>query len=163
MTSHVIYALTVGGGLLALSELPGRNGRMADDLLHIGEWRPALVVSLTSPGEMAQHDAQGLGGEIQSRGARWIHLPVPDMGVPDPADTGEWQAALELMSKVLRGGGRILVHCMGGCGRSGMVVLRLMIMAGEEPQAALARLRRIRPCAVETGEQLRWACRAVGA
>lgn len=160
MNSQIIYALTVGSGLLGLSELPGRTGRMDEDLLHIGEWRPSLVMSLTSLAEMAQHEAQGLGGEIQSRGARWIHLPVPDMGVPDPTEAGQWSAALDLASAALQGGGRVLVHCMGGCGRSGMVVLRLMIMAGEKPEPALARLRRVRPCAVETEEQLRWASRA---
>ena len=50
----------------------------------------------------------------------------------------------------LQGKGRVLIHCMGGCGRSGMAALRLMIEAGEAPGAALERLRAVRPCAVET-------------
>ena len=51
----------------------------------------------------------------------------------------------------------MVVHCMGGCGRSGMILLRLMIDAGETPDSALARLRTARPCAVETKAQMRWA------
>ncbi len=54
-------------------------------------------------------------------------------------------------------GGRVLVHCMGGCGRSGMALLRLMVESGEPADRALARLRAVRPCAVETPEQLAWA------
>ena len=38
-----------------------------------------------------------------------------------------------------------------------MAVLRLMFEAGEDAQAALIRLRAVRPCAVETEAQLAWA------
>ena len=60
---------------------------------------------------------------------------------------------------VVAGGGRVLFHCLGGCGRSGMAVLRLLVEMGEAPEAALERLRRVRPCAVETGDQCDWAAR----
>ena len=51
----------------------------------------------------------------------------------------------------------VLVHCFGGCGRSGMLVLRVMIEAGEPAGTALKRLRQVRPCAVETEAQMAWA------
>jgi protein-tyrosine phosphatase len=57
----------------------------------------------------------------------------------------------------LRSGGRVLVHCFGGCGRSGMAALRLMVAAGEGPESALHRLRASRACAVETEAQRLWA------
>ncbi len=38
-----------------------------------------------------------------------------------------------------------------------MILLRLMVEAGEEGAAALFRLRSARPCAVETGIQMKWA------
>jgi hypothetical protein len=38
--------------------------------------------------------------------------------------------------------------------------LRLMIEAGEASDAALERLRKTRPCAVETDAQRRWAVRS---
>ncbi|MGB3280173.1 MAG: protein-tyrosine phosphatase family protein, partial [Pseudorhodobacter sp.] len=58
---------------------------------------------------------------------------------------------------ILARGGRLMVHCRGGCGRTGMIALRLMVDTGEEPGAALARLRAVRPCAVETDAQEVWA------
>ena len=36
--------------------------------------------------------------------------------------------------------GCTLVHCYGGCGRSGIALLRLMCEAGEAPDHALERL-----------------------
>ena len=38
-----------------------------------------------------------------------------------------------------------------------MIVLRVMIEFGEDPDKALKRLRKIRPCAVETKPQETWA------
>jgi hypothetical protein len=38
-----------------------------------------------------------------------------------------------------------------------MIVLRIMVEFGENPDKALQRLRRIRPCAVETKDQENWA------
>ena len=153
----VIHALPVGGGILALCPMPGREGAYADDIEHIREWRPALVITLVTPAEMAAQNASQLGHDMQSRGARWVHMPIPDYGVPDKAQQAKWPMLSTAARTALRGGGRVLVHCMGGCGRSGMVALRLMVEAGEPASAALARLRHVRPCAVETEDQMTWA------
>jgi hypothetical protein len=38
-----------------------------------------------------------------------------------------------------------------------MLVLRLMVETGRPPEEALAQLRWVRPCAVETDAQMDWA------
>ena len=48
MTQIAFHALSVGGGLLALSALPGRGGAYARDLEHIRDWKPSIVVSMTT-------------------------------------------------------------------------------------------------------------------
>ncbi|MCZ4352300.1 protein-tyrosine phosphatase family protein [Roseovarius aestuarii] len=159
MTDFVIYAVPVAGGIVGIAPLPGGGDAAAykDDLLHMKDWRPALVLSMTTQAEMVAGGAERLGGDLQDLGTRWVHLPVPDFGVPEGRAVADWAAASHAALAALRGRGRVLVHCRGGCGRSGMVALRLMIEAGEAPEAALTRLRAIRPCAVETSAQLRWA------
>lgn len=157
MPDFVIHALQLDEGILALSPMPGRSGDYAADLEHLREWQPALLISLTTLAEMVDKGAADLGQNMQDRGARWVHLPVPDFGTPDADFDEKWPEVSRLARQALHGGGRVLVHCMGGCGRSGMVALRLMVDAGEKPGPALERLRRIRPCAVETEAQLNWA------
>lgn len=157
MSDFIIHALPVGGGILALAPLPGRGGGYGDDLAHLHDWQPALVISLTTLAEMEIHGAEALGADIQGIGARWAHLPVRDYGVPDPATAELWPETSIIARAALTGGGRVLAHCMGGCGRSGMAVLRLMIEDGEAPRKALARLRALHPCAVETEAQMDWA------
>ncbi|WP_291730675.1 protein-tyrosine phosphatase family protein [Leisingera sp. F5] len=153
-----IHALSAGGGILALCPLPGAGGDYRGDLIQIYQWKPGLVISMTTEAEHAAAGVPRLGIDVQSMACRWLHLPVPDFGVPPPGVAAKWAAASRSARQALGGGGRVLVHCKGGCGRSGMAVLRLMIECGEEPAQALARLRAVRPCAVETEAQLDWAC-----
>ncbi|MDJ0821091.1 MAG: dual specificity protein phosphatase family protein [Paracoccaceae bacterium] len=156
----VIHALPVGGGILALSPLPGAGGDYAADMDHIASWAPAFVVSLVTDVELVAAGARNLGADIQDKGTRWLQLPIGDFGVPDAAFETAWKDVSARLRQALQGGGRVLVHCRGGCGRSGMVALRLMIEAGDAPDEALPRLRAVRPCAIETDAQMRWAMQA---
>ena len=70
-----------------------------------------------------------------------------------------WVPISQTLHRILNTGGRVIVHCRGGCGRTGMAVLRLMVEAGEEGESAMNRLRVVRPCAVETSRQKDWALR----
>lgn len=166
-----IYDLSVGDGLLGIAPMPREN----DHLDAIEAWGAAAVISMTTRKELGAAQMPGLGRSLLSRGIEWDHVPVEDYGVPDPTPQANWETAPFVIGKgavqdlwkvaakralrTLADGERVLIHCKGGCGRSGMAALRLMILAGEAPDAALARLRAVRPCAVETDEQLAWATR----
>lgn len=157
MTEFRIHALSVGGGILGLCPMPGCDGDYAADLAHIRDWLPSLVITMSSRAELVRGGAEDLGSDLNDSGTRWAHMPVVDFGAPSADEAAEWPKISAQALAALNGGGRVLVHCRGGCGRSGMVVLRLMVEAGEDAQTALARLRALRPCAVETRAQLHWA------
>ncbi len=159
MAGFGIAELEAGGGRLALCPMPGREGDYAGDLAVVLTWRPAMVVTMATGPELAAHGALGLSGDLAARGIGWHHLPVADYGAESVALMLDWRrVSAEALGHLSEGGG-VLFHCLGGCGRSGMAVLRLMVEAGEAPEAALARLRAVRPCAVETGAQYAWAAR----
>ncbi|MDO8883933.1 MAG: protein phosphatase [Pseudotabrizicola sp.] len=145
------------GGTLALCPMPGRNGGYAADLETLLIWRPGLVLTMTSKLELATKGAATLPADLAAAGIDWRHLPVPDFGTPKADTAALWSDTSAQARAHLAQGGRVLAHCMGGCGRSGMAVLRLLADGGEDPDAALSRLRAARPCAVETKAQLRWA------
>ncbi|MBL9046476.1 MAG: dual specificity protein phosphatase family protein [Tabrizicola sp.] len=152
-----IAELAVGGGLLAISPMPGRGGTYQADLRDLLAFSPSLVLTMTTSEELASKEATTLPDDLAHHGILWLHLPIVDFGAPDAATSALWPEASVRAREVLAQGGKVLVHCMGGCGRSGMAVLRLMVEAGEEPAAALTRLRAVRHCAVETPEQYGWA------
>lgn len=147
--------LSVGGGEVRIAPCAGRGGDFTGDLADWLAWRPALVVSMTTAAEMERVGAGGLRAELAAAGVDWLHCPVADYGVPDAG----WEGIAAKASHILIRGGRVLFHCIGGCGRSGAAVLRLMVDCGERPSAALSRLRAVRSCAVETEAQFKWASR----
>ncbi len=144
-----------GGGSIGLCRMPGRGGGLAEDIAIVAAWSPRLVASLTEAKELAAHGAGGLGEALRTQGIAHRHCPIVDYGAPEAG--GVWDALAAELHGALDCGGRVLLHCMGGCGRSGMIALRLMVERGEAAQAALARLRAVRPCAVETDGQMAWA------
>ena len=152
-----IFELTFGAGLLGISPMPGRSGAYEADLSALFRWEPTLVLSMTTTQEMAQKGAGGLGDDLRNAGVNWAHLPVSDFGAPPDKTSALWPANAALAHGIIAGGGRVLAHCHGGCGRSGMALLRLMVEAGENPEVALTRLRKARACAVETDAQFAWA------
>lgn len=150
MSEFAIYDLPVLSGLLGISPLP-------TDLDLLLAWQPSLVVSMTTAAEMADLGAGAMGADLIARGVAWLHLPIADFGTPGADVRAVWPDVSRRAQDILWRGGRVLIHCRGGCGRSGMAALRLMVEADEPPGPALARLRAARPCAVETEAQLAWA------
>ena len=132
--------IAVAGGVLGLCPMPH-----AADVAALRDWQADLVLTLLE--EMPPD----LGAALARAGIAQRHFPIVDYGVP----TGDWAALSTDLRRILAVGGRVVIHCRAGCGRTGMIALRLMLEAGEAD--ALARLRAVRPCAIETDAQMAWA------
>jgi hypothetical protein len=145
------------GGRIGLCRLPGRDGMLASDVAAIAAWSPRLVLSLATRAEMGAYGAGGLGDLLASRRIGRLHFPIQDFGVPDAGAAERWPGLAARLHAALDGGDGVLLHCLGGRGRSGMAALRLMVERGAEPETALALLRSLVPGAVETPGQYDWA------
>ncbi|RUS58744.1 protein phosphatase [Pseudorhodobacter sp. E13] len=158
MSGFSLTPLPLLKGALALCPLPGagEGAGLADDLAQVQAWGADLVLTLVPQAELAELGASALPQQVARLGMAWRPFPIRDFGVPQG---GDWPALSQELRAVLARGGRVMIHCRGGCGRTGMIALRLMLEAGEPPQPALARLRAARPCAIETEAQLAWALR----
>jgi hypothetical protein len=157
LSDYRIAELVCRAGRLGIAPMPGRSGCYDADLTAILRWGAGLVLTMTTGGELARSGAAGLGADLEASGVAWRHLPIPDYGAPPPKTDVLWPEVSGEAHALLADGGRVLAHCYGGCGRSGMALLRLMVEAGDDADPALARLRDVRPCAVETGAQMAWA------
>ena len=155
--SYPIATLAVeGGGRIGVAPLPGLRGDLAGDLAVIAAWGPALVLSMTETEEMILGGCQDLDQRLAGLGIAWAHLPIRDFGGLSAVQQARWPALSARLQGHLDQREGVLLHCRGGKGRSGMIALRLLVERGEVPKAALARLRRERPGAVETAEQSAW-------
>ena len=157
MPDWSVAELRLGNGWLGIAPIPGRTADYLVDLANLLRWNPTLVLTMTTLREMTRVGAEDLGADLAAAGIAWRHLPIADFGAPEDATNALWPETSKLAHNHLHRGGKVLAHCYGGCGRSGMALMRLMVEAGEDADPALARLRDVRPCAVEAEEQRAWA------
>ncbi len=153
-------------GRLGLTLCPGKKDpsrrwdrNLADDLRVVRAWGAETVVTLLENQEFGTLDVSTLGREVQRHGMDWIHLPIRDVDVPDSAFESAWELAGRVLHERIDAGQRILVHCRGGIGRTGMVAGRLLVERGCDSRVAVNRVRGARPGAIETEAQERHVLR----
>jgi protein-tyrosine phosphatase len=145
------------GGRIGICRLPGITGSLVADIDAICTWNAAYLVTMTGLGEMERAGVVDLPRQAEAAGIRWRHFPIVDFGAPEAEVLRGWPALSAELHAALDAGQSVLTHCRAGLGRSGMVSLRLLVERGEDPDAALARIREVRPGAVETQAQRYWA------
>lgn len=145
--TYKVHTLTLSdGSSLGIGPLPSPY-----DIPSLKAWNPSAVITMTTQSELAGLDLAAAFGD------QWYHMPIPDFGAPDAIREAQWQCLSPKLHKILDAGGKVFAHCYGGKGRSGMVLLRLMVERGLDPDQALQVLRVLRPGAVETEAQRIWA------
>ena len=157
MADWSVSELRCGEGWLGLAPIPGRRGDYFADFARLVRWEPSLVLTMVTEPELRRVGAETLGEDLAALDVGWHHLPVDDLGAPPPETVSRWPEVSAEAHRIFGNGGKVLAHCYGGCGRSGMVLMRLLVEAGEDADPALERLREARPCAVETEGQRAWA------
>ena len=160
-----INTVTLGdrGGVMGMCCCPGRIEQhndgvhrprdLSEDLAMVSEWQPDLVISLV---ELHEFDLLGVAHlpEEFERRFRWQHYPIRDLSAP--SDEAEEGSLLGQWFGLVSQGGRILLHCAAGLGRTGTVAARLLMMAGHDADTAIHRVRAARPGAIESVIQERF-------
>jgi len=123
------------------------------DLEVIRDWQTQILVSLIEDFEFDHLGVPDLPEMIRSFGISWLHLPIVDVSVPDSAFEIKWNTAGKELRQVLLDGGRIVLHCRGGLGRTGLIAARLLVEFGMEPDEAIIAVRKARPGAIQTLSQ----------
>lgn len=138
---------------LGLTLCPGRRDRERDldqDLSTITEQAQALLCLLTEA-ELHWAGVPDLLPRARARGLAVYHLPIRDQGVPEDQAL---RRALSWVDGQLSAGQRVVVHCMGGLGRSGLVAACALVDRGRGGDEAIRAVRAARdPRAVETRGQ----------
>jgi atypical dual specificity phosphatase len=88
---------------------------------------------------------------IRRHGFRYLHLPVPDMKSPTLDQIREFLRFVESCRKEHRA---VVVHCLGGAGRTGTLLACYLVSKGYEAESAIRAVRLCRSDAIETEGQL---------
>jgi atypical dual specificity phosphatase len=79
------------------------------------------------------------------------HFPVEDFTAPTLDQIAD---ACDIIENALSRGGRVLVHCNAGIGRTGTILACFLAHQGVDPAAAVRRIRKERPLSLETRDQV---------
>lgn len=154
------------GGVIGITFCPGKQGDsysgapwardLETDLDAIARWQPGAMLTLIEDHEFDMLGVPRLGERARARGIEWHHLPIVDVQPPDERFESLWVERSPGLVRLLRDGGRVLVHCRGGLGRAGTVAALLLVGIGLPGGEAVRRVRAARPGAIETAAQLRY-------
>ncbi len=155
--------LPITGGTIGMCSCPGRGslfqgfGRarsLEQDLATIASWGAEAVVTLLPEYELESAGVGGLGEAVEARGIDWHHLPITDISTPGSDFEAAWNYSGLRLRRTLAHGGRIVVHCMAGMGRTGTIAARLLVESGWTSADAIRAVRTARPGTIETPGQL---------
>jgi ADP-ribosyl-[dinitrogen reductase] hydrolase len=156
-----------GDGRLGLTLCPGKkdalygwNRDLKEDMRVIRAWGASIVVTLIEDHEFQLLAIENLEQEVRVHGMEWRHLPIRDVDVPDQRFESAWEQTGAELHDRLDAGDRILIHCRGGLGRTGLVAGVLLVERGCDPGTAVRRVRAVRPNAIETAAQERYVLNA---
>lgn len=146
--------ITFCPGKVQYSAFSGRWSRdLAADMDAIKDWGAVAVVTLVEEHELVALQVEGIRDAVEARHMTWYHLPITDVSVPDQRFHSAWKKVGAELRHRLRNGFDILVHCKGGLGRAGTVAATLLVELGFSPTEAMAKVRAVRPGAIETYDQ----------
>jgi protein-tyrosine phosphatase len=156
-------ALPGNRGHIGMTICPGKKDQgysgtvwdrdLATDLDAIAEWKANAVVTLLEEFELKMLGISNLPAFLDERGIEWHHLPIRDVDIPDKHFEVRWRENGQRIKTILSGGGKVLLHCRGGIGRTGMIAAKLLVEFGFKPSDAVALVRRTRPGTIETEAQ----------
>jgi protein-tyrosine phosphatase/nicotinamidase-related amidase len=138
-------------GRVGLTLLPGRRDydrNLATDIEVLKKEGVTHVVSLLTEEEMKDYGIPNLIAVYEAAGLKSWHIPIVDQRV---SSREEMAALTEKICLVVRQGGRVAMHCVGGLGRSGMAAACFLKRQGLSTDEAMREVRRVRSArAIET-------------
>lgn len=182
--SHVLTSLNAplridslalpDGGTIGMTICPGkkRPASMSGDwdrdlnmdLQIVKDWGADIVITLLEDFEFKEVAVESLGEQVQALGMQWVHLPIPDKCAPGTEFLHGWHTRGAAVHACLAQGGKVLIHCMGGIGRTGTVAAQILMERGMPVTDAIVAIRHARQGAIETAEQEQYlhSCRLEG-
>jgi protein-tyrosine phosphatase/nicotinamidase-related amidase len=141
-------------GRFGMTILPGRKDRgrsLAEDLDTLKSEEVTRMVSLVTSEELEWAGVPRLRAEAVKRGIELMQCPIRDQAIPSAADA---EALVHWILAGVDAKENVVVHCMGGLGRSGTITACALVARGASAEEAIATVRKARgPRAIEIAEQ----------
>jgi protein-tyrosine phosphatase len=119
------------------------------------EYKTDLLVSLIEEHEFAFLRIPDLRERVSKHGIKTLWYPIRDVSIPTSIET--FADAVNQIVNSLSEGRTVVIHCLGGLGRTGLVAAAcLMATTDLTPREAIEIVRHARAGTIQTGEQERY-------
>ncbi len=149
-----VVAIPSDRGVLGITLCPGRRDKarmLEEDLDSLVRSGTHAFLTFVTDVELEWSGVPDLVERTEARGIRAERFAIPDQRVPTFAEA---EPVVDKIVQALARGEKVVLACMGGLGRSGMIAACVLVRLGLEPDEAIARVRVARgPRAVETSLQ----------
>lgn len=136
------YREGMGAGGQALDHFHLNPARLRDDLRFLkGEGIGAIVT-------LSEHPLDA--GPVAEFGFDAVHIPLRDRRAPEQ---GLIDVFVRYVDHAASAGVPVVVHCVGGYGRTGTMLACRLVHRGRTAEEAVAEVRAKRPGSIEPGEQ----------
>jgi len=131
-------------GKIGLTILPGRkdNSRLLEaDIKTIKDDGITHVISLITNEELNRYGVDNLMSEYKNAGLITKHFPIIDQGISTIKDTSR---LVDWINEELKKSANIMIHCVGGLGRTGLISACYLINQGMTAKEAIGEIRTVR-------------------
>lgn len=146
---HPFDYLKLSTGTLIFTPCPGSKGVSLPD--SIGQLKAAgatAVITLMPTHELQQNDAERIDAVCEALGLAWYQLPIEDDCAPEQAFEAAFAEHKAAILALLQAGKKVIIHCKGGSGRTGLMAAILMTQLGYSPTEAQTLVQQLRPKAL---------------
>ena len=146
--THPTWELEIleGQSALVLTPCPGtKETGLSSSLEQLKAQGVQAVVTALEFDEMAKAGVSELPEQTKELGMTWFHLPIADDCAPGEDFALEWKQISPELHKIVNQGGKLVLHCMGGSGRTGMLAAHLLLELGWDLDTIKTEVKALRP------------------
>jgi protein-tyrosine phosphatase len=155
MRAELFWITGVRKGRLAVLPRPRGGDWLEDEIRSLRASGVDVLVSLLTREEATELDLTDEAACCAAVGIEFFSYPIADRSVP--ASDTDSLGIVRMLEACLTGEKAEAIHCRQGVGRSALVAACVLVLLGEDPNIALARIARARGCPVpDTAEQRAW-------
>jgi len=118
---------------------------------------PILICSLIEDSECKSMAIPHLFSSITNNNMESIRFPIRDKFIP--SRMSDFVLLIHQLVTHIQQGKKVIVHCNGGKGRTGLTVVCILIMSGVDYFEAIRLVRQARPGTIKNPLQRLWAYR----
>ncbi|MDY0016757.1 MAG: protein-tyrosine phosphatase family protein [Candidatus Delongbacteria bacterium] len=143
-------------GRIGMGRAPGYGSDRHEDFRSIKAQGISKIYCLQEEDELqyltnGEDDFEKRREYLTSIGIDFVSSPIGDFRIPTVEQAHE---LTDMILNDVKSGKDILIHCMGGLGRTGTIAGCTLVRFGIAPEIAVMTVRTVRPGTLETDQQL---------